>query len=480
MPLQLPSPRALVRWSVLLLILAALVIPRPDLALRVATGSTAHDLCSETFVAGLDPQRIFEESLKPRPGYRVIAPAIDWQIDREHRSVEASFWGLLKSRAVYRKGYGCVLAFPGRPLPADLVLPPSQTPVLLGAIAPKDLVKPTDPRLAAALEEAFVEPESGPHRWTTSVVVLHDGQVVAERYAPGYGIDTPILGFSMTKSVTNALVGILVQRGRLSVGARAPIAAWDHPEDPRRAITLEQLMRMDSGLELDETGSGFDPSNRMFYDEPDMAAYAEQARQIAPPGTRWHYSSASTHLVARIVRDAVGGNAAAVLAFANDALFHPLGLEHVELELDATGTPIGAHYLFASARDWARFGWLYAEDGIVGGVRMLPEGWVAFSGEPTLDSDYGAGFWTNRARNENAQGRVAQGMPEETLYASGNLGQRIAIIPAEHLVIVRTGHSHGPDYDMEGFIRLVRATRLAFQAPTHSADARARAGSQRL
>jgi CubicO group peptidase (beta-lactamase class C family) len=199
----------------------------------------------------------------------------------------------------------------------------------------------------------------------------------------------------------------------------------------------------------------------MFYVEPDMAAYAERARPIAAPGTRWHYSSASTHLVARVVRDAVGGTGQAVQEFARHELFAPLGMEHVTLEMDASGTPIGAHYMLASARDWARLGWLYAEDGMVGGRRILPPGWARWSATPTLDTDYGAGFWTNQGQHPHALARIRLGLPAEAFFASGNLGQRIAIIPSEHLVIVRTGHSHGEDYDMEGFLALVRACRLA-------------------
>jgi CubicO group peptidase (beta-lactamase class C family) len=234
---------------------------------------------------------------------------------------------------------------------------------VLPPIAGDGLVEPPTPALRAALAAAFFEPAEPPHIHTKAVVILHGGRLIAERYAPGYGITTPILGFSMTKSVTNALVGILAQQGRLTVDAPAPLAAWQGAGDARRSITLEHLMRMDSGLALDETGSGFDPSNQMFYDEPDMAAYAQRARPVAPPGTRWAYSSASTHLVSRIVRDAVGGDAASAQRFAFNELFDPLGMRHVTLETDATGTPIGAHYMLAPARDWARFGSLYLNDG---------------------------------------------------------------------------------------------------------------------
>jgi hypothetical protein len=424
---------------------------RPDRALRVATGTAAHDLCSEAFVAGLDPERTFAESVAPRAGMRWIAWAMRRDIDRERREVTASFGGALASRAVFRDGLGCVLVH------GEEVLDSPALPARSDAPLDPALVVTTDPRLLAALDRAFEEPESAPHRWTKAVVVAHEGAIIAERYAPGYGPRTPQLGFSMTKSVMNALVGILGREGKLDVHAPAPIAAWSGASDARGAITLEQLMRMTSGLRLDETGSGFDPSNLMFYDEPDMAAYASRAELVAPPGTRFAYSSASTHLVARVVRDAVGGTGEAVQRFAREELFAPLGMRDVTLEMDATGTPVGGHYLFASARDWARFGQLYLDDGVVGGRRILPEGWVRWSTAATLDTDYGAGFWTSHNDGAHAAFAKREGIPNDAYYALGNLGQRVAVLPTHRLVIVRLGRAHTPAFDLDAFAALVAA-----------------------
>jgi CubicO group peptidase (beta-lactamase class C family) len=454
--------RRLVIWAALMV---AAVVYRPDRAIEVALGTTAHDLCSETFVAGLDPDQTFRESLAPRPGYRWLAHGIRWGVDREHREAHASLLGLLPVRAVFRDGLGCVLvhgdeSVAGMPI-ATMPHAASQLPEIAGDA----VVEPIGARWKSTLDAAFEEPADSPHRWTKAVVVVRDGKVIAERYAPGYGIATPILGFSMTKSVTNALVGILVREGRLDVAQPAPIAAWRGAGDPRRDITLEHLMRMDSGLALDETGSGFDPSNLMFYDEPDMAAYAQAAKPIAPPGTRWRYSSASTQLVSRIVRDRVGGTGEAAQRFAFGQLFDVLGMRNVTFEADATGTPIGAHYLFASARDWARFGMLFLDDGMIGAQRLLPAGWIEWSTRPTLGTQYGAGWWTNRGDDAAATHRRAIGLPADAFFAFGNLGQRIAIIPSEHLVIVRMARAHLPYGDMAGFERLVVASIAAANGP---------------
>jgi CubicO group peptidase (beta-lactamase class C family) len=292
--------------------------------------------------------------------------------------------------------------------------------------------------------------------------VVHGGRVIAERYADGIGVETPLLGFSITKSVVNALIGILTVQGIVTPSFPAPIPEWRGPADPRREIEVEHLMRMTTGLALDETNSGFDPSSQMVYLQNDMAGFAVKAALIAPPGTRWAYSSATTELLARSIRDAVGGPEK-TLAFAWRELFNPLGMRDVTLEFDGTGTLQGSSYMLASARDWARFGLLYLNDGEVGGRRILQEDWVGFSASATLDTDYGAGFWTNRSEHENAKGRVRLGIPRDAFFASGDLGQRIVIIPSQHLVIVRLGDSVDPTGDMRGLGRLVKEVIEAVQ-----------------
>lgn len=447
-----------IRFFVLALVVSVVVAgiaSRPDRALRTATGMAAHDLCSETFVAGLDPEQTFAQSIAPRPGVRTFAWALRYRIDREAREAQASIFGAIASRAVYRERWGCVLVHGNERI--DHPSPTSPGSALAETTEPP-IVEPETPALKAAVDAAFIEPANAPHRWTRAVVIVRDGKIIGERYAPGYAVDTPMLGFSMTKSVVNALVGILVRQGVLSVDKPAPIAAWQRANDPRRVVTLEDLMRMESGLALDETGSGFDPSNQMFYDEPDMAAYAQRAKPIAAPRARWHYSSASTHLVARIVRDAAGGDGASVQRFAARELFEPLGMRDVVMEMDATGTPIGGHYLYASARDWARFGQLFLDDGVIDGKRILPKGWVQWSSMPTRGTAYGAGWWTNRGNDEAAVHRRHVGIPTDAFFATGNLGQRIAVIPSERLVIVRMARTHMVHGDAAGFERLVTDT----------------------
>jgi len=346
------------------------------------------------------------------------------------------------------------------PLAASATVPPQPAASSLEVV-------PASPRLEAALDHAFAEPTAPPYRWVKAIVILHDGKIVAERYAPSYSADTPFFGYSLSKSVTNALRGILVREGKLSVDGPAPVPEWSNPADPRHAITVNQLLRMTSGLDLEESDSGFDPISRMLFLEPDMGAFAARAPLKTPPGTNWNYTSGNTLILSRIIRDAVGGRAQNVLEFARRELFEPLGITSATIEFDCSGTPVGSQYVLASARDWARLGLLYLHDGVASGKRILPEGWVQYSAEPTLNSAYGAGFWTNRGSNEDAQWRVRAGMPGDSFYGSGNFGQRLVIAPSESLVIVRLGFTHSPDFDMRGLVRLVGETIVACHHDPH-------------
>jgi len=457
---------ALVSGTMLAALVASAAIFRLDRAIRVATGVVAHNVCSKTFVSGLDPQTVFSETTE-HAGIRRLRWALSYHLDRARQFVEASFAGGLTSHAAFHEGFGCVLLH-GRDaqpylLKSDIAaLKTPKDPPLLAEIAGPALVEPSDPALKAALDHAFEEPATPPFRKTKAVVVVHDGKVIAERYADGIGAETPLLGFSMTKSVVNALLGILTQQGRISPSQPAPVPEWRGATDPRREIEVENLLRMTTGLALDETNSGFDPASQMLYLNDDMAGFAAKAALLAPPGKRWAYSSPTTLLLARIIRDITGGPEQA-LAFAWRELFNPLGMRNVTLEFDGAGTLQGSTYMLASARDWARFGLLYLNDGVIGGRRILHEDWVDFSAAATLDTDYGAGFWTNRSEHENAKGRVRLGIPRDAFYASGDLGQRIVILPSQHLVIVRLGDSVDSTGDIRGLGRLVKEVIAATQ-----------------
>ncbi len=447
---------------VAVLVAGILFLTREAPGIRVGTAVVAHTLCSGVFVSGLDPDLLYAEAVKPIPGQTALSKHLKYVVDRTGRQVIATWAGVIRSRAVYRDGLGCVLVHgddskdAGKFSAGENSLSPPPAPLES---------KPPEPKLEAALDRAFAEPGQPPYRRVKAIVILHDGKLVAERYAPGYRADTPILGYSLAKSVTSALIGILVRQKELSVEQRAPIPEWNSPSDPRHDITIDQLLRMTSGLALEESDNGLDPVSRMLFLESDMAGYAEHARLQAAPGTKWDYTSGNYLILSRIIRDAVGGRAQDVAEFARNELFEPLGITTATIEFDATGTPVGSIYTYMSARDWARFGPLYLNDGVVDGRRILPEGWVNYSAAPTMDTDYGAGFWTNHGAHGDAAKRIQAGMPEDSFYGSGNLGQRIVIIPSAGLVIVRLGLTHSPGFDIRGLLQLVADTSSALRSP---------------
>jgi CubicO group peptidase (beta-lactamase class C family) len=448
---------AIICGLVLLVAAAFFIIYRPDHALRVATGLVAHDVCAKTFISGFAPESAFAD-IGRRPRIRWIRRLIDFTVDGSTQIVRASVMGLAESRVAFRGSLGCLI------LPSNGEVHPFKTDVtqatksadvpLLSDIAGPLVVGPGDDKLKDVLDEAFVQIEGAPHRGTKAIVVVRDGSVIAERYAPGVGVDTQLPGFSMTKSVVNALLGVLAAQGKLSLAQPAPVGEWQSEGDPRRSITIEHLMRMTSGLALDENSFGFDAASRMLYLHGDTRAFAARAPLIAQPGTRWAYSSPSFHLLAATIQNALGGRPEHTLEFAWRELFNPLGMRHITLEFDAAGTLIGSVFMAASARDWARFGMLYLNDGVLGGRRLLPDGWVTAAATATLDTDYGAGFWTNRSSNERARVRIELGMPRNAFYAFGSVGQVIMILPSHRLVIVRLGDAVDETDELRRLARL--------------------------
>jgi CubicO group peptidase (beta-lactamase class C family) len=442
----------------------ALSVARARDVPKVATGFVANVICSETFVSGIDPEKTFAETTAAMPGAGLISWALDYRLDRARKDVTVTLAGFGRSRAVYRDGVGCTLDH-GEPLAEVTATPVSdavQAP-LLPNIAGPSVVSPQSPQLAAALDRAFAEPSQPPFKRTRAVVVVKDGRIIAERYAEGFGIDTPLLGFSATKSVISALAGILVRQGKLTRDRPAPVVAWKNPGDPRHAITLDHLLRHTAGLALGSSlqaslGAAFEPVNQMKFMEGDMAAFAEKAELETAPGAVWNYHDGNYLILSRLIENAVGGKPADVMGFARAELFAPLGMRPVTVEFDGAGTPEGSTQMLASARDWARFGELYLNDGVVGGKRILPEGWVNYSAAPTPNAfvGYGAGFWTNRGESRGAHYRIEHGWPRDAFFAKGSIGQYVIVIPSEHLVIARFGRTVNWPLDADGVSDLVR------------------------
>lgn len=440
---------------ILVAVVALIAIYRPGRAALVGAGMAAHNLCSATFVAGLDPEVTLQELVRP-----IVGAPLDrfmrYRVDRADQSVEATFLGVFHARAHFTPGYGCRLEFADTPpAPAARALLPAE---VSDGFAPALPVTSNDPQINAALDRVFDERPGEPIKDVKAVVIVKDDHVIAERYAPGFGVDTPLLSYSVAKSFTNALLGVLVRQGRLRVDQPVNAPEWRGAGDPRAPITIEDLLRMRSGLDIEESASGFSPVGRMEYLYDDMAGYASQQPLRRPIGREWDYTSGNTLILDRLLGQTVGGGAKGMRDFAEQQLLEPAHLSKLTMEFDGSGVFFGSSYVYAPARTYARFGQLYLHDGVAAnGQRILPEGWVAWSRRSTLGESYGAGFWTNDGPSHFAAWRVARGFPKDGFFASGFLGERIYIAPSEHLVVVRFGYSRPPDFGIEDDMALIAA-----------------------
>jgi CubicO group peptidase (beta-lactamase class C family) len=309
-----------------------------------------------------------------------------------------------------------------------------------------DSAVPAD-ALRAAIAPIFGNGEIGK---TRALLVMHDGRIIAERYAPGFGPDTKLPSWSIAKSVTGVLVGLLVSDGRLALDAPAPVPAWSQPGDPRGAITLRQLLTMTSGLDHIESGepvAGTDTARMLFTrGAQDMAAYAEAKPLAHAPGSMFVYSTPTAQILSDIVTRSLTNSAdpeerrAAMTRFIDERLKDPLGLSSLIPEFDARGTMIGGAMMHMTARDYARFGEFLRNRGRADGRQLLSERWVDFMTTPSpRNPAYGGQLWLNR---ESAHGTLFPGSGPASLFGCvGHNGQYILVSPSQGLTIVRLGVS---------------------------------------
>jgi len=252
----------------------------------------------------------------------------------------------------------------------------------------------------------------------------------------------PLLGWSMSKSVTNALVGILVRKGKLDIHKPAPVPEWQRKDDPRKRITLDQLLRMSSGLEFEEIYAPLYDATYMLYGSCDFAAYAANKPLKTDPDNEWYYSSGTANIIARIVRQTIEKDYEYYYSFIYEELFDKIGMYSAVMEPDSSGTFVGSSYTFATPRDWARFGLLYLQHGLWQGERILPEEWVKYTTTPTPKApkgEYGAHFWLNAGGSPDPKDRRWPHSPQDAFGALGFQEQKVIIVPSKKLVLVRFG-----------------------------------------
>ena len=307
-----------------------------------------------------------------------------------------------------------------------------------------------DEQLARAIDVLFDDEEAVGD--TRALVVMHAGQVAAERYGADYRPDTRFVSWSMAKSVTAVLIGMLVADGKLALDDPVPLPNWRRPGDPRGEITLRHLLQMRSGLRHTEAGDPIfesDEVRMLFLDgRDDMAAYAEAQPLEAEAGAKFEYSSATSVVLADLAARALApeGNANAradaVSAYLSERLFDPLGMDSAVPEFDAAGTLIGGSLIHATARDWARFGEFLRNGGSHRGSQLVPRSWIeAMTSASPRSPDYGFQLWLDSGEAEGRDvlfgGKSAPG----TVAAVGHLGQYILVSPRQKLTVVRLGKS---------------------------------------
>lgn len=404
--------------------------------LQIGLAFTAKNLCSAVFVSRRPVTQVLEQDLGSGDlaMLRWLDNRIEWQRGRVTTRLPNVPFGPERA-ALYRSGQGCVLELPAslnseNPAttdpgvnPVEFVVPPT--------------IKVINARLRKVVEQAFQETSGGSVRGTRAVVVLHEGKVVAEAYGAGFNAATPMPGWSLAKTVINALIGIMVAEQRLTLQQINLAPEWRNPGDARTFISVENLLRMTSGLGFTEThDSLLQNITFMLFREPDAAAYAASQPLQYKVGTHWSYSSGSSILLSRLIRQVLGD--AKYRDFPRRALFEPLDMDSVVLEKDPGGTYLASSFMYATARDWARLGQLYVNDGNYAGRQILPKGWVRNSITPNPDDvsngQYGSHFWLKLDDEHNESD-----LPGDTFHARGFEGQYITMIPSRNLVVVRLG-----------------------------------------
>jgi CubicO group peptidase (beta-lactamase class C family) len=398
----------------------------------IAAGYNALFTCSAHFVAGRPLADIKEVELADTLPLNLADPIINESL----QTVSVQFEKGPARIAAFRQGMGCTL-LPPHWAAADIPRLPyvqysanpeaSELPWPMG-----DKYSVLEPQsLTDILDRAFDSVSYGKGTLTASVIILKDGEVIAERYRVGFGPYSGYRTWSTAKSISASLIGIAAKKGLLNLNEPAPIPEWQHSDDPRSEILLKELMWMSSGL----FGGGSNTA-AVYFGGQDVVSAVTSTQLEVDPGTRWKYANNDTLLSLRALKHRLGDNLA-YLRFPYDELLHKIGMYHTTMETDHLGNFIGSSQVYTTSRDLARFGLLLDNDGIWQNERILPEGWVEFIRTPAParpiepgEQGYGAQFWLFG---------TMYGLPDNTFSSAGNKGQFVTVVPDQNLVVVRTG-----------------------------------------
>ncbi|RTY81211.1 class C beta-lactamase-related serine hydrolase [Flavobacterium sp. ZB4P23] len=373
------------------------------------------------------------------------------KIEATGKFAVASVYGLKERKAIYREGLGATLINDDFDVSKPYLLPKRtrlniNMPFPYGNNEPKDTVfSDVDyTKLNAAVANAFDEKEAIKKR-TRSLLVIYKDKIIAEKYDSGFDKNSKILGWSMTKSITSAMFGILEIQGKYDIYKPAPIPEWKN--DDRKSITTNDLLHMNSGLEWEEQYDKISDATKMLFQAEDMTLVQRKKSMVFRTNTHWNYSSGTTNLLSGILRKQFKTHQE-YLDFWYSALIDKIGMYSMVIETDMAGNYVGSSYGWATTRDWSKFGLLYLHKGNWNGEQIFNESWAKYTATPTNTSNgrYGGHFWLN------AGGHFPD-VPRDMYYCSGFQGQMVAIIPSLDLVIVRMGLKENPNFDFNGMLR---------------------------
>ena len=384
-----------------------------------------------------------------------------FEIHPEDSSATGSVFGFASSKAIYREGLGCSLVREHteeemknatasvhlkKPILSDTTYWPLGAKMMDTVIAELNLEKLHD-----AVKRSFDNTNPEIPAKTRAVVIIYDGQLIMEQYSDEFTKESVQLGWSMTKSVTNGIFGIMTQKGMIDVFQPAPVSEWADENDPRHQITTDALLRMSSGLHWEEVYSNVSTATNMLYKYADMGAFAASQPKEFEMNEKWYYSSGTSNILSRMIREQLGEED--YYQFAQRELFSKLGINSAVIEPDASGTFVGSSYMWANARDWARLGELYINNGNWFGEQILPVDWVKYTVTPTANTpqgQYGSQWWLNAGEPGNETNRLLPNVPTDMYMMDGYEGQRVFVVPSKKLVVVRLGQNKrgGFDYDL--------------------------------
>ncbi len=412
-------------------------------AFPIISGYGSKNMCSAIYLQHRNVKDVLREDLGDFP-----LSLGSFTVDEKDSSVTGSVWGFAKRKTIFRNGVGCTLinGLSEKEIRAQHFSLPQPPAVNLDTIAwpygnkiadsiPASINKE---QLDKTIDYVMNETKDGVPCYTSGVVVIYDGKIVAEKYGRGFDKNTVMLGWSMSKSLTGAMAGVLVKQGKLNVDAPAPVPEWANTD--KQKITLKNILQQTTGLDFVEDYWKYSEVTNMLFNKGDMGAYTAGLPLKYEPGTVFNYSSGNSNILSRIIRKTVGE--ADYPSFPYTALFHKINAYSFLLEPDASGTYIGSSYSYATARDFARFGLLYLNNGKWNGEQLLPENWVAQTITPAgadKRKHYGYQFWLNGLDKTDLSKKWYPDVPGDMFFCDGFGGQGVYIIPSKKLVVVRMG-----------------------------------------